>query len=107
MTDIVQKVGSRIRRLRSERHLSQAMLAERAGLATHTVSRIERGDQAPTLVALEQVSNALQVPLSVLVDVRGPVAESDPVEALMERVPADPEAVRACLRSALECLVRG
>ena len=61
MGDITKKVGIRIRRLRMERRISQARLAEEVDLATQTISRIERGAQGPSLEAIGRLAEALSV----------------------------------------------
>jgi transcriptional regulator with XRE-family HTH domain len=57
-----QQVGRRIRRLRTERGVSQELLAERAGLARHTIYRTELGTTPATLDALLLIAHALGVP---------------------------------------------
>lgn len=57
--------------LRRERGLSQAALAERAGLARTAIGRIERGQAGPRGTTLSRLAEALEVPLSdLLVPVR-------------------------------------
>lgn len=52
---------------RRSRGLSQEELAERAGLHRTFVSRVERGVQAPSLLAIYYLALALQVAPSELV----------------------------------------
>ena len=53
------KMGVRLRTLRQCRHLSQAALAERAGLSTETVSAIERGKHVPRADTVLALARAL------------------------------------------------
>ena len=60
-------VGSRIRRLREARGLSQAALARKAGVTRLTVIRIEMDHQSPTLASLAGLARALGVKLRALI----------------------------------------
>jgi transcriptional regulator with XRE-family HTH domain len=55
-----------LRRLRHDRHLSQATLAARAGLSQQFVSQVERGLKPSRLVDLEQLAKALGVDVAEL-----------------------------------------
>ena len=61
--DVQRLVGKQVVLLRKERDLTQAQLAERVGVATETVSRLERGVSVPSLKTLEAICNALHVTL--------------------------------------------
>ena len=54
-------VARNLRRIRRERGLSQEELADRASLNRNYVGMIEREENAPTVDALEQLSDALSV----------------------------------------------
>lgn len=56
-----------LRRLREARGLTQLELSVAAGLTPATVSRLENGHQAPTLVTLHKLAEALEVPVAELV----------------------------------------
>lgn len=53
--------NKRIQKLRKERHLSQAMLAEMAGLKAPAISQYESGARSPSFESLVKLSNALGV----------------------------------------------
>ena len=55
-----------LKRLRTERGLSQAKLAARADLDPSTVNQIERGARAPTLETLRKLAAGLDVSLAEL-----------------------------------------
>jgi transcriptional regulator with XRE-family HTH domain len=70
MTTIIDDTGARIaRRLRLERDArgwSQADLAEHAGVAKATVSKIERAEMSPTAVILVRLAGAFDLTLAGL-----------------------------------------
>ena len=70
LPDYLAMVGSRIRSLRRERDLTQAALAEGAGLTRPYLSAIEQGRQNITLEAALALARALEVPISELVSDR-------------------------------------
>jgi transcriptional regulator with XRE-family HTH domain len=61
-------VPARVRELRRRKGWSQEKLAEESGLSKDAVSRIERGDREPRLDTIEQIANAVGIPLSKLFD---------------------------------------
>ena len=64
-----QFLGQRVRELRKQRRLSQAVLGERSQLSGKFIGEVERGDKSISIDSLYKVSVALRVPLSVLADV--------------------------------------
>lgn len=69
MTSRVEKLlGSQIARIRKERDITQARLAEMIDVTIETISRLERGVSIPSLKTLEIIGNALNVPLKELFD---------------------------------------
>lgn len=62
-TDINKLVGKQVLKLRLERGLTQAQLAELLDVATETISRLERGVSIPSLKTLENISHVLNVTL--------------------------------------------
>jgi transcriptional regulator with XRE-family HTH domain len=63
-------LGQRVVAHRSQLGLSQAVVAERAGLAASYLSRIENGRIYPTLPTAQKIATALRVPLSELLGPR-------------------------------------
>lgn len=62
-TQVVEQLGTELRRMRLERNLSQAEVAQRAGLDRTTVVKLEAG-RAATLLTVVQVLRAIgQLPL--------------------------------------------
>jgi len=57
-------VGRSLRRLREQRGLSIRALAEKSGLAVNTLSLIENNKTSPSVSTLQQLSTALEVPIT-------------------------------------------
>ena len=57
-------VGARIRLIREHQGLSLRALADQCGLSANAISRIERGENSPTVSSLHLLSRALQVPIT-------------------------------------------
>jgi transcriptional regulator with XRE-family HTH domain len=57
-------VGSRLRVLRAGRGLSMRVLANKSGLNVNTLSLIENQRTSPSVSTLQQLAQALQVPIS-------------------------------------------
>lgn len=60
------RLGTKIAALRKIRNWTQADLAERVGVDTETISRLERGATLPSLMTLEKVSHSLQTGIGEL-----------------------------------------
>ncbi|KMS75653.1 hypothetical protein ACH49_21345 [Streptomyces leeuwenhoekii] len=60
-------VGDRIRAARAAAGLTQEMLAELAGMDRQAINRIEQAHASPLLDNLFRIADALDVPLSDLV----------------------------------------
>lgn len=58
--------GNRLRQWRHLRELSQAALAHRAGYAAQTISNLERGFWAPSLLVTFALAEALEVHPKIL-----------------------------------------
>ncbi len=71
-TDVIQyfprRFGRHIKELRGARQLSQEALAERSGLSTDGIRRIERGTLVPSLVTVCKICTGLSVSLRTLFD---------------------------------------
>ena len=61
MQDIVVYIGDRLRTLRIETALTQAELAEKAGVTRNTVARLERGENEPHPPTVRKLAAALGV----------------------------------------------
>ncbi len=56
-------IGSRLRQLREQKHLSQGDIEDRIGLLRCYISRVENGHMVPSLQTLERFAAVLDVPL--------------------------------------------
>jgi transcriptional regulator with XRE-family HTH domain len=65
--DVLAGVGPRLRRIRKEREVTLAALAEATGISVSTLSRLESGLRRPSLELLLPIAQAHQVPLDELV----------------------------------------
>ena len=61
-------MGTRLKRLRVAKDLSQAALATRAGLTREYVNKLEAGKQDPSLTTISALANALGVPVTALLE---------------------------------------
>lgn len=64
MADTKKLIGARIKELRRQAGMTQEGLAERVGLDSSHLSRLEVGRHFPSLISLERIANALSVPLA-------------------------------------------
>jgi len=69
MSDINERVGLNIRKIREERGVTQEKLAALADLHRAYVGQIERAEKNIGLKNLEKIALALNVPVHVLLDV--------------------------------------
>ena len=67
ISDVLDEVGPRLRRLRTERGVTLVALAEATGISKSTLSRLESGQRRPALELLLPIARAHQVPLDELV----------------------------------------
>lgn len=77
-------------RARKMRHLSQQQLATRSGISQQAISKLETGKSSPSEYTIRQLSAALRVPMTALLEegqIKSPTAESDGVlEDIIDRV---------------------
>jgi transcriptional regulator with XRE-family HTH domain len=57
-------VGQRLRTFRERQGWSLRVLAEQCGLSINAISRIERGENSPTVSSLQRLASALGVPIT-------------------------------------------
>ncbi len=66
--DVRRRVGLNVKNVRKERGLSQEGLAFECGLHRTYVSGVERGIRNPTVLVLEKIAEALNIPAGRLLD---------------------------------------
>ncbi|HQR02854.1 MAG TPA: helix-turn-helix transcriptional regulator [Rhodocyclaceae bacterium] len=64
MADTKKLIGARIKELRKQAGLTQEQLAERVGLDSRHLSRLEVGRHFPSLDSLENIAKVLNVPMA-------------------------------------------
>ena len=71
--------GERIRKFRTEQHLSQEELAFASEIHPAYIGKVERGEKCPTIETLYKIAGGLKIPLHKLLDVDSDTAaeESD------------------------------
>ncbi len=78
MTTLVRNFGAAVRALREAHAWSQEELAEHAGLNRSYVGEIERGTAIASIVTVDKLARAFDVPIATLLHV--PSADRLPVE---------------------------
>ena len=68
-SELSKSLGARIRKLREEQNISQQDLAAQCNFEKSNMARIESGRTNPTFLTLRKISVALNVSLSLLVDI--------------------------------------
>lgn len=71
-----QQLGERVRALRVNRGIKQEKLAEIVNKSTEHISFIERGERSPSLELLIDISNALGISVSELLDIETEAKEN-------------------------------
>ena len=70
-------VGANIRRIREEKGLSQAYVAERAGISQAMLCQVERGTKNPSLQVGVEIARLLGCEVSELVDELPPLDRAE------------------------------
>jgi len=78
-------IGQKLRRRRKVKRLSLKELAEKAGLSIGLLSQIERGVSTPSLRSLNQVCQALEMPMAWLFDRDGSMQVAEPSVVRLEQ----------------------
>lgn len=85
--------------------LTQEKLAERAGVSTNYISKLEIGMNAPSLRALSRLAEALQVDVGALVTLGRTFSHTDRVEAVAEMMGRLNEREEELLVGQIRCMV--
>lgn len=67
--EISHTLGLRIRKLRTERNISQEALAFSSGVHTTYIGKMERGEKCPSIDTLYKLAKGLDVSVSELLDI--------------------------------------
>lgn len=83
MEKVYREIGARIRALRQASRLTQAQVAEKAGLDASFFGQLERGANVPSLRSLYSIAVALAVePADLLPRLKGPEPRDAALQAL-------------------------
>ncbi|PCE34251.1 helix-turn-helix domain-containing protein [Burkholderia ubonensis] len=78
MSELIQRFGATVRKLREARTWSQEQLAEHAGLNRSYVGEIERGEAIASLVTVDKIARAFDVSIARLLLAPGGAAGDPP-----------------------------
>lgn len=99
-------LGNRIREYRKERGFSQEILAEKSGVSTNTISRIEGGQMAMSVGILQKIVKSLGVDANTLLGVSTEVNETKIwVAAFSSRVQELKENEQEILKHTMNALI--
>ena len=70
MSDPTRRIGSVIRRVRTERELTLEEASQRAGVSSSMLGQIERGESNPTVSTLWKIAEGLRISFSELMGER-------------------------------------
>ena len=91
--------GRRIQEIRKQKKLSQEQVAEKAGISSNYLSRIECGKENPTLDMLIKLGNALKVEMWEMFDFGHTVSTKELKEAIQKfSQKADEETLRTIVK---------
>jgi len=62
------RFATRLKRLRANRKMSQAALAEKSGVSREYIACLDLGQQDPTLGTMQKLAKALKVAVGALVE---------------------------------------
>lgn len=84
MTELIKRLGNRIRFLRKVKGLSQEQLGELSGLHTNYIGQVERGEKNVTVESLEKIAKGLDVTLEDLFQHIDPSPQADELRQLID-----------------------
>jgi transcriptional regulator with XRE-family HTH domain len=112
--DLAGRLAANIRQLREARGLTQEQMAKLSGIPRATWGHLESGSANPTLLVLDRVATALQVPIEELTAAPRASGRLYPREALASRRQGDgtvrkllPDAIPGMLIDRMEIPARG
>jgi transcriptional regulator with XRE-family HTH domain len=98
----VGEIGIRIKKIRREKGLTQDFFGQMIGVKGPAISKYEKGDQEPGILALVKIAELGNVSLDYLITGSGPgqtLPPADPVELLIFSNPQTVEKIKDRLRS--------
>ncbi|OGN41363.1 MAG: hypothetical protein A2606_01195 [Candidatus Yanofskybacteria bacterium RIFOXYD1_FULL_42_10] len=64
MSSLTERFGSKVKKIRKQRNMSQFALSQKSGLDLTTINEIENGNREPMLKTVWRIANALGVEMS-------------------------------------------
>ena len=104
--DVLKALGSRIRNLRGAQGLSQAQLADSAGMSARYLGEVEAGKRNVSFGRLNALAQRLSVPLPELLDFEEPEARAAVLKQLYTHLEGLPLNQLLFLQRALRQLIR-
>ncbi len=101
----LQSIGKNLKLYRKQKHMTQDIVAERAGLSKNYISQIELGLKKPSVETLIRLANAIGVSSDlILADL---IDESFPakVSALNEKIKDLPMEDQKFILNILDCII--
>lgn len=87
MNELTFALGSRIRKLRQQKKVSQEELGFKASISAAHLGQIERGLKKPTVETLGRIASALDISISELFNFEAPTPEP-PSSETMDKINA-------------------
>ena len=84
-TPLKEIIGRNVAKYRSLAGMTQAQLAERAGVSTAFISRVERGQKMMKVQTLYQIAKSLNVSCDALLGTAGPSAQLENISLLLSQ----------------------
>ena len=100
---VLPVLGERLKRARKDRGLTQEQLAERAGLSTRHIAKIEKGDVNPSFEVLSTLVKTLGVSFDAIFDPASEQVESE-IQEIAGLYRACPEQGRRLILAAIRAL---
>ena len=86
-----EEIGQRVKHWRNVRRLTQDKLAEKIAVSQSVISRLESGEDMPSVDRMQAIARALQVPLSVLLGEADGIYDTEQVALLWKISQYKPE----------------
>ena len=84
-TPLKEIIGRNVAKYRSLAGMTQAQLAERAGVSTAFISRVERGQKMMKVQTLYQIAKSLNVSCDALLGTAGPSVQLENISLLLSQ----------------------
>lgn len=96
-------IGGNVAKYRESAGLTQAQLAERVGISTAFISRMERGQKMMKVHTLYVIAQALNVSCDALLNTVGPTAQLENIKFLLADQPSEylagiEKMIRVCIQ---------